>query len=158
MNKDPRNEVIKIEKAGQKDWEHILQLLSETGLKNYFSGSESYNTFFVVRDNNKLICCFSLDIENKIAILKSFAIKQDLQGKGVGKLITNQIPQLAKKTGIKRIYASSWESPGFWRKTPFKEINSKDSKDQYFLNYVLFLEKAFPQYSLDRKHFLLQVY
>ena len=150
---------LEIKKAKEEDWKAILVLLEEAGLAIYMTGKETHKNFYVVQDfkAKNLICCFVIDFEDKTGILKSFAIKKDLQGQGIGKIIANKIPKLAKELGLENVYASSWESPGFWQKTDFNEINEKEATDKYFLKYVNYLETNFPQYTDKRKHFLLKI-
>ncbi len=124
MEKKIVKDDLKIEKACQSDWESVLQILKETGLKTYFSGNEHYNTFYIVKEleTKQIICCFSIDYEDTVGILKSFAIEKNLHGKGLGKKVVNKIPEIAKRIGLKKLYATSWEAPDFWRKTDLKEI------------------------------------
>ncbi|MBI3591276.1 MAG: GNAT family N-acetyltransferase [Candidatus Melainabacteria bacterium] len=154
-----RSFIIKIEKATSADWESILQLLEEAELLTSFLGNETYKTFYVIKEpkSKLIICCFSIDFENKTGILKSYAIKKDFQGKGIGKITANKIPTLAKELGLTKIYATSWEAPGFWRKTLFKEINTTKSKDNYFLKYANHLETKFPRFLKQMKHFVLNI-
>jgi len=148
---------LKIEKAKEENWEEILELLQETGLKAYMTGKENHKSFYIAEEfkTRKLVGCFAIDSKDTSGILKSFAIKKDFQRKGVGKAITSKILALAREIGLKQLYASSWESPGFWAKTKFKEINENETNDKYFLEYVNYLEENFSQYTPQRKHFLL---
>ena len=113
----------------------------------------------MVKNNadNHLICCFAIDSENKVGILKSFAIKKELQGKGIGKIIVSKIPGLAKDLKLEKLYAASWEAPDFWEKTIFKKLGLSESKDDYFLNYASYLVKNFSQYSKQTRHFILEI-
>lgn len=150
---------LKIEKASSNDWTIILELLNETGLADWLTGNENYKNFYVVKETSKnnIIGCFAIDYENKTGILKSFAIRKELQGTGLGKHIANKVTDIARRLGLKKVYASSWEAPGFWKKTNFEEVNPKESKDTFFLTYVNYLEKNFPQFSKNRKHFVLNI-
>lgn len=146
---------LRFEKAKEKDWNEILGLLEETNLIDRISGNGNHENFYTVKAQGKLVCCFAIFHKNNIGILKSFGIRKEYQGQGIGKIIANQLPDLIKTIGINRLYAASWEAPGFWRKTNFKEVNPKESKDTFFLIYVNYLEKNFPQFSRNRKHFVL---
>lgn len=151
---------LKIEKATPKDWESILDLMNKTDLAFWFTGNENYENFFVVKDNLKdeIICTFAIEHENKIGVLKSFATKTELQGKGIGKyIVNNKIMDLVKSIGIDRLYAASIEAPGFWQKTIFKEIKLKDIKDKYFLNYLNNFKDLVPNYYEKTHYFLLEV-
>ena len=159
MKKSFDNDKLTIEKATQADWELVLQILEEAGLKTYFTGNENFRTFYTVKnpETKELICCFAIDYEKDIGILKSFAVKKELHGKGLGKIIVSKISDPAKRLGLKKLYATSWEAPNFWRKVDFIEIDPQDSTDNYYLKYIKDLEKRFPQYTETRKHFLLVI-
>ncbi len=148
---------IRIEKATKDEWESILGLLDETGSKEYLSGKETYKTFYTTRLNNdtSFVNCFSIEVENNIGILKSFAIKKELQGKGLGKIITTKLTEITRQLALKKLYASSWEAPGFWIKTNLKEIKEESIVDSFFLHYVQSLQKDFPILYRSVKHFVL---
>ena len=159
MSSETFLENLQIEKASVNDWKLILDLLEETELKSCLTGDENYKNFYVIKskDYKTLICCFCIDDEGEVGILKSFAISKRLQGKGIGKSVANNTSSIAKELGIKRLYAVSWEAPDFWEKTKFKEIKKDTSKDNFFIKYTDDLEKNFPQFSKRRVHFLLTV-
>lgn len=151
---------LKIEKATPKDWESILDLMNKTDLAFWFTGNENHDNFFVVKDNMKyeIICAFAIEHENKSGILKSFATKTELQGKGIGKyIVNNKITDLIKSLGISRLYAASIEAPGFWQKTIFKEIRLEDIRDKCFLEYLNKFKDLVPSYYEQTHYFLLEV-
>ena len=160
MNIQLTLEQLKIEKATHKDWKSILDLMRKTDLAFWFTGNESYDNFFVVKDNptEEIICTFSIEYEAKIGILKSFATKIELQGKGIGKYIVNsKMKELAKSLGIERLYAASIEAPQFWAKTIFQEIKRSEIKDDYFFKYLNnFCDKVL-NYFEKTHYFLLEV-
>lgn len=128
---------LEIEKAHNADWELILELLVETNLTQWFTGKERCEDFYLVKnkDLKELIACFAIACENSIGILKSFAVKNNMQKKGIGKFVLSKVPDFAKKLGVKRLYAIS-DIAGFWRKTYFTEIKYSDIKDQMVLEYL----------------------
>ena len=84
---------LKVEKAQEKDWIQILEILEEVKLTIWFSGEENYNNFYYVinSETNKMVGCFAIYIEGEVGILKSFATNKNLQGRGIGKYIVNEI-------------------------------------------------------------------
>lgn len=130
---------LKIETAKEEEWEPILKLLQEAGLVFWLTGNENHNGFYVVKDivSKNIICCFAIECQKDVGILKSFAIKNNFQGKGVGKsIVDNKIGKIAKELGISKLYAASQEAPGFWRKTIFNEIQFSAINDPFFLAYI----------------------
>ena len=149
---------LKITKATPEDWSEILEIMEETGRTFYFDGTENYKKFYTVRDENKkMISAFEIESENDVAVLKFFGVSKNLQGKGIGKYIANRIPEMLKELGIKRLYASTWESFEFWKRTVFKEIKISDSKDKFFLNYLNDLEKDYPDRYKNIKNYLVNI-
>lgn len=150
---------LKIKKATQNDWQETLKLLEDVGLTFWFTGGENYKTFYIVSDpeTKKIICCFSIVCENDIGILKSFAIKKDLQGRGIGKYIANKTPEVAKSQGIKKLYAASKEAPQFWQKTVFKELTINEVKDNFFLDYLNGLKDRINDYYQCTHFFLKEI-
>lgn len=150
-----------IEKAKETDWNSILNLLNETNLTHWFFGNENYKNFYVVqdKDSKSLICCFAIDTKENTGILKSFAVKKDLQGKGIGKFIVNQLPDIMTNLNIDKLYACSSEAPDFWKKTIFNEINTSSVNSNFYLKYLKDLETRYPSVYPYIKHFVTtQVY
>lgn len=148
---------IKIEKAKSEDWNEILEVMEETGRTVFFTGEESHEQFYAVREENrKIISAFAIESEDDVAILKFVGVRKTLQKKGIGKYIANKTPEVVKEFGVKRFYASTWEAPEFWNKTVFKRVEIKDIKDKFFLKYLSELEKRFPyEYNNLLKNYLV---
>ena len=156
MNALSNLEKLTIHPASQDDWKEILKLMEETGRTFYFSGKESYEKFYVVKDpdTQNILCAFELEIKAPVAVLKYLGVKKSLQGKGIGKYVVNKVPELLKNKAVRRLYASTWESHSFWEKTDYKEIRIKDVKDEFFKAYLSELEKGYP----EKFHNLLKNY
>ncbi|OGI10583.1 MAG: hypothetical protein A3I68_06745 [Candidatus Melainabacteria bacterium RIFCSPLOWO2_02_FULL_35_15] len=150
-------EQLKIEKANEKDWNEITYLLKEAGLFPYIGKDENFKKFYVIKSSEikNVICCFTLDIENNIAILKSYAVKNEFRGKGIGKNVAKRLPELGKNLNLRKIYAASWEAGNFWKKSGFKEVDLNKLLDTYFLKYAEHLEKNYPQFSEKTRYFIL---
>ncbi len=150
---------FKIEKAKKEDWNEILILLEETNLIDRILGNGNHKNFYIVKaiDTKKIICCFAIFHKDNIGILKSFGIKKELQGQGIGKKIANKLPELIKSVGLNKLYAASWEAPDFWEKAGFEELDFNASNDCYFLEYADYLEKNYPQFLDNRKYFVLNL-
>ncbi len=154
MQNEPLLEQLKIEKAIKRDWNQILALLEETNLIDRISGNGTSENFYTVQIQDQIICCFAILYEGKVGILKSFGIKREYQGKGIGRKVANKLPELIRTLGLNKLYAASWEAPEFWKKAGFKEIKFNESTDSYFLQYSDYLEKNYPQFVEKRKYFV----
>ncbi len=149
--------VLKIEKACGEDWQDILELLESAGLRAYFSGVETHHNFYVVYEGSDILCTFAIDSKGEIGILKSFAVSKKAQGKGIGKKVANCMFDIAEEFKIKKLYATSWEAPEFWRKTIFNEISEEEGKDSFYKEYLNDIKTRFPEYTETMKHFLLEI-
>lgn len=139
---------LKIEKANEKDWNPILELLEETGLTFWMTGKEEYSDYYVVKDpsTQNLICCFGIVAnQDKVGILKSVAVRKNLQGKGIGKHIMSQVPDICKQLKIKTLYAVT-DIPDFWRKTFLKEIKHSEIEDSILIDYINCVKDRVPDY------------
>ena len=65
--------------------------------------------------------------------------------------------EVAKALKIKKLYATSWEAPDFWKKTNFQEIKEPEGKDKFFIIYLNSLKTRYPQFLEEMKHFLLRI-
>ena len=146
---------LTIEKANSKSLSVVKELLKESGLIFWISNDETYKNFYTITDKRNIIGCFAIDYENTTGILKSFAIKKDLQGKGIGKKIVSMIPELCKSLKIKDLYAASKEAPDFWRKTLFEEIDLPKVTNDYYLKYSEYLKNKLPEVFDQTKIFYL---
>ena len=152
-------------RASEDDWKSILVLLEETELSFWFSGEENYKNFFVVIDTktNEIVSCFAIYTEGKIGILKQFAVSEKLQGKGIGKYIANEIiPKVAKEIELKELYLQGgnkkpFTSVHFWKKTVFKHIDKDEIKDSFAKDYIVHLEKNFPEHFFREATFYIKI-
>lgn len=150
---------LTIQKVDSSNLNLAKELLKETGLDFWIPKDETYKNFYAVIDKNtnSVIGCFAIDFENKTGILKSFAIKKDLQGHGIGKYLVNEIPKLCKTLNLEELYAASREAPDFWKKTIFKEIELSQIKNDYYLKYSEYLKIKLPEEFDETKIFYLKI-
>ncbi len=152
-------------RASKDDWSSILALLEETRLSFWFTGEENYKNFFVVIDTeiNETINCFAIYIEDKVGILKQFAVSKKLQGKGVGKYIANVIiPKAAKEIDLEELYLQGgnkepFTSIHFWKRTAFKHIDKDEIKNSFIKNYIVNLEKNLPEHFFREATFYIKI-
>ena len=142
---------LKARKATEDDWKSILNLLEETQLSYWFVWEENYRNFYITLDNsNKVINCFAIYLKDNIGLLKQFAVSNDLQGKGIGTCVANEILiKVAKELGLKRLYLQAgnkkpFTSFHFQKKTVFKQIDKESVKDKYAKEYFDSVEKNLP--------------
>ena len=156
---------LTVKKAEHIDWNSILDILNETGLSFWLAENEKYDSFYIVNEieTNNSIACFAINKENDIGILKSFGIRKDKQGKGIGKnIINNEIPKLARELKLKKLYLLAdnkepFTSYSFWKKTIFLEKSFNDKFEDFFKIYINEDERLHPDFAKTRSPFCLHL-
>lgn len=84
---------------------------------------ESIREFFIYEEDGviKGICSLKIVWED-LAEIRSLAVREECQGKGVGKALVKKCLKDAKMLGIKRVFALTYH-PEFFKKLGFKEID-----------------------------------
>lgn len=154
---------LEFQRANQNDWAEILNLLDETKLSYWFTGSENSNNFFHVKESGKLISCFAIYQKDDIGILKSFGVSKNHQGKGLGKHIAhNIIPSVCKDLKIKKLFlladnAEPFFSLSFWERTDYTRIEKEKVTEPYIQEYFEDIRINFPQYIEKEVTFYLDI-
>lgn len=82
--------------------------------------------FIVYTDDNVLIGVCALQITwDNLAEIRSLAVKQEAQGRGIGSQLVQGCLDEAEKFGIKRIFTLTYRA-GFFRKLGFNDIDKKE--------------------------------
>lgn len=83
---------------------------------------EGLRDFYVAEINGKIIGCCALHINwEDLAEVRSLAVYQDYQGKGVGKTLVKACLEEAKQLGIGHVYALTYRA-GFFEGLGFKHV------------------------------------
>ena len=120
---------MRIRKATLKDAKSIQTVIDKFAKKDKMlprSLSEIYENirdFFICQDKGKIIGISALHIlwEN-LAEIRSVAVLQEYQNKGIGKKLVEQCLKEVKALGVKKIFALTY-NPEFFRKLGFKDID-----------------------------------
>ncbi|MCS7231252.1 MAG: N-acetyltransferase [Elusimicrobiota bacterium] len=127
----------KIQKAKVEDVPHIYKLVNKFAKKNLMLPrvlNEIYEKileFFVIKYKNKLIGCAALHItwtgkdQEVLAEIRSLAIEENYQNKGLGSSLVTKIEKEAKKLGVEKIFALTF-TPEFFKKLKY-EVVSRDT-------------------------------
>lgn len=121
-----------IRKAKVKDAKQIFQILQEFALKGLLlprslnSIYENIRDFYVYEEDGKIKAVVSLHIYwEDLAEIKSLAVKEDVQKKGIGKKLVEKCIEDAKDLGIKRVFALTYV-PQFFEKLGFKIVDKSE--------------------------------
>lgn len=84
---------------------------------------ENIRDFFICMDKNKLLGTAALHVLwEDLAEIRSVAVENRYQGKGIGKKLIEECLKEAKTLGVKRVFALTY-NPEFFRKLGFKDID-----------------------------------
>ena len=120
---------MKIERAKVKDAPSLHEIINHFAKKGDMlprSLSEIYENirdFFVVRDGEEIVGAVALHIIwGDLAEIKSLSVREEYQGRGIGKSLVRACLEEAKKLGIPRVFCLT-NNPSFFEKLGFKEID-----------------------------------
>ena len=122
----------KVEKATISDVPQIHKLVnsfSEKGLMLARPLSEIYEAirdFFVIREDSKVVACAALHVSwSDLAEIRSVAVAEDKQKKGLGARLVAACLKEAEELGIKTVFCFTYR-PEFFRKYKFVDIDKME--------------------------------
>lgn len=84
---------------------------------------ENLRDFFVVRPGDELMGCVALHIVwSDLAELKSLAVPEDVQTRGLGSLLVEKAVQEARELGLERVFALTYR-PAFFERLDFVQAD-----------------------------------
>ena len=103
--------------------------------------NDNEGNHFGLFQNKKLISVVSLFISNEEAQFRKFATLVDYQGKGFGTLLLQEVFQIVKNRGLKKIWCNArTNKTSFYKRFDMATTNSKFKKGG--INYVI-MERKF---------------
>jgi predicted GNAT family N-acyltransferase len=125
---------LKIIDHGTAEYEQMIKLRDEILRKPLglsFSreelDKEKNNLHIVAYEDEKMLgCCMLLEEDPQTVRLRQMAVRNDLQGKGVGKALMQFAENLARDRGYKRITMHARKhASGFYEKMGYKKIGDE---------------------------------
>ena len=84
---------------------------------------ENLRDFFVVKDSERFLGCVAVHIVwSDLAELKSLAVPEDVQSRGVGSLLVNAAVDEARRIGLERVFALTYR-PAFFERLGFVQAD-----------------------------------
>jgi amino-acid N-acetyltransferase len=125
--------MMKVEKAKINDVQRIHELVNSFADKGEMlprALSEIYENlreFFVIRDSNKqVVGCVALHINwADLAEIKSLAVSEDKQAKGLGSILIEACLDEAKELGIPAVFCLTYK-PAFFEKYKFHRVDKME--------------------------------
>jgi amino-acid N-acetyltransferase len=124
---------MKVEKAKINDAQRIHELVNKFADKGQMlprALSEIYENlrdFFVVRDDDKqIVGCVALHINwADLAEIKSLAVSEDKQAKGVGSMLVEACLEEAKELGFPAVFCLTYK-PAFFERHNFHQVDKME--------------------------------
>jgi len=120
---------LKIRKAAISDVKEIQRLVNEFARKEQMiprSVNELYENvrdFVVAEDKSGIVGACALHVLwDDLAEVRSLAVKNEYQGKGIGSKMVRNCIREARALGIKRVFVLTYQ-PDFFRKLRFKDTD-----------------------------------
>ena len=123
---------MKVEKARISDATQMHQLI------NYFADKdemlarplseiyENIRDYFVVREGERVIACAALHVSwSDLAEIKSVAVAEDSQRKGIGDQLIEACLREAKELGLLTIFCLTYQ-PSFFEKLGFSQVDKME--------------------------------
>ena len=122
---------MNIRNAAVKDVEAIYSLISQYAqLDKMLFRSKAYifdnlQMFSVAETDGKVVgCCALMVIWSDLAEIKSLAVAEEYQNKGIGRVLVEKAVEQAKNLGVEKVFALTLE-PAFFEKQGFKIVDKK---------------------------------
>ncbi len=120
-----------LRKARTKDVKEIYNLVNRFAQRGEMlprSQSELYENlrdFFVVEEGKVIGCCALHILWDDLGEVKSLAVEETHQGKGIGRMLVNACLEEARELGIRKVFALTFR-PTFFEKLGFKPIDKEN--------------------------------
>ena len=107
------------------DLKSVKKLLLECNLP--FEGLEEHlGTTLVIHCGNEVIGCAALELYQAAALLRSVAVRPDLQGKGLGREITEAALDLARRNKVEEVYLLTETTKRFFSGYGFEPVDRRN--------------------------------
>ncbi|MCM8783394.1 MAG: N-acetyltransferase [Candidatus Omnitrophica bacterium] len=109
-----------------KEIQKLINLYAERGLMLYRSLNELYDNirdYFVYEEREKILGTCALHISwEDLAEIKSLAVEESVQHKGIGSSLVKEAIKEAKALGIRQLFVLTY-IPEFFEKLDFRKID-----------------------------------
>jgi amino-acid N-acetyltransferase len=110
-----------IHAARPEDADDVLRLLKENNLP--LDGlQEHLGTTIVARDGDRIIGCAALEHYEQGALLRSVAVSQEFQGRGLGRQLTDAALGLARQLHVPAVFLLTTTAERYFPKFGFEAI------------------------------------
>ncbi len=111
-----------------KELEEIINLLKENELPFEDIGSSNIR-FSVIKKGGAIIACGGLEVFDKVALLRSVAVKDGFKKQGLGSQLTEALLDEAAKNKIEAVYLLTTTAVDYFERKGFSMILKKEAPD-----------------------------
>ena len=102
----------------------VLALLGENDLP--IADLDESKVLFTCLSNEEVIGTGGLEFFRDCALLRSVSVRKDLQKRGLGKFIVDELEKIAKGKGINRLYLLTTTAEDFFTKLGYKTVDREE--------------------------------
>jgi amino-acid N-acetyltransferase len=124
--------VYQVEKARIPDIPQIHRLINDYASNGEMLARplsdlyEDIRDLLVIRDGERVLACAALHVSwSDLAEIRSVAVAEDLQGKGLGSLLVEACLKEAEELGIRTVFCFTYR-PEFFRRRRFQDIDKME--------------------------------
>ncbi len=122
-----------------KEMQKLINIFAKKDLMLPRSLSELYENlrdFWVVEENKKVVGCCALHISwEDLAEIKSLAVAENKQKKGLGKELISKCLDEAGQLGVKKVFALTYK-PDFFKRFGFKIVKQAELPHKIWLECI----------------------
>ena len=107
------------------DFATVFELLNEAEL-DYSDLKQPGIRLFQMMENGLACVVGGLETRDGQALLRSVAVKKELQGTGLGKKLVAQIEKAAAQSGMRSLYLLTTTASGFFQTMGYQQISRDD--------------------------------
>jgi amino-acid N-acetyltransferase len=107
------------------DLNEIAALLSSSSLP--LDGvAGSIDRFIVAREDGRIVGCVGLEVYGECALLRSAAVADNLRGRGIGRMLVNEILAEAEREGVAAVYLLTTTAENYFPAFGFERIRRSE--------------------------------
>jgi len=112
-----------------EEFDSVTGLLQEANLQ-YSDLKQPHVRLFRFDENGKTIGVGGLEIFGNLALLRSVAVSQELQGTGLGSEVVSQIEHISKVSGISSLYLLTTTASRFFKSRGYQLIHRDEFPEE----------------------------
>lgn len=110
--------------------DRVLIFLKDIGLPHHDITLEKSLMFSYLDDDGNIVGTGGLEFYGPYALLRSVAVRKDLQGKSIGKTIVNDLLRKAGEQKVTAIYLLTETAHDYFSRLKFRDVERNDAPEE----------------------------